>query len=258
MGAIRMNKTILNTIKLSKTFSNGGIQQHVLKNLDIEIKEGDFTVIMGSSGSGKSTLLYALSGMDKPTLGKINFGEEEISKYNNDQLAVFRRKNCGFIFQQINLLDNMSILDNILVSGLLISKDKNKIVSKAKALFKQVGLDEKLYNKFPSQLSGGEAQRVGVVRSLVNEPKIVFADEPTGALNSSSSSNVLDIMTSINDNGQTVVMVTHDIKSALRGNRIIYMRDGGICGELNLDKYNSENTGKRHEIVQEFLNEMGW
>ncbi|MGG7147093.1 ABC transporter ATP-binding protein [Clostridium butyricum] len=253
-----MNKTILNTIKLSKTFSNGGIQQHVLKNLDIEIKEGDFTVIMGSSGSGKSTLLYALSGMDKPTLGKINFGEEEISKYNNDQLAVFRRKNCGFIFQQINLLDNMSILDNILVSGLLISKDKNKIVSKAKALFKQVGLDEKLYNKFPSQLSGGEAQRVGVVRSLVNEPKIVFADEPTGALNSSSSSNVLDIMTSINDNGQTVVMVTHDIKSALRGNRIIYMRDGGICGELNLDKYNSENTGKRHEIVQEFLNEMGW
>lgn len=253
-----MNKTILNTVKLSKTFSNGGIQQHVLKNLDIEIKEGDFTVIMGSSGSGKSTLLYALSGMDKPTLGKVNFEEEEISKYNNDELAVFRRKNCGFIFQQINLLDNMSILDNILVSGLLIAKDKNEIVNKAKKLLKQVGLDENTYNKFPSQLSGGEAQRVGVVRALINNPKIVFADEPTGALNSLASNNVLDILSSVNNDGQTVVMVTHDIKSALRGNRIIYIRDGGICGKLNLEKYDSKNAVQRHETIQEFLNEMGW
>lgn len=253
-----MKETILSTVKLSKTFSNGGIQQHVLKNLDIEIKEGDFTVIMGSSGSGKSTLLYALSGMDKPTLGKINFGGEEISKYSNDKLAVFRRKNCGFVFQQINLLDNMSILDNILVSGLLINKDKNKIVKKAKTLLKQVGLDENSYNKFPSQLSGGEAQRVGVVRALINNPRIVFADEPTGALNSASSINVLDIMTDVNKNGQTIVMVTHDIKSALRGNRLIYIRDGGICGELNLENYNSENVAQRHETVQAFLNEMGW
>lgn len=253
-----MKKTILSTVKLSKTFSNGGIQQHVLKNLDIEIKEGDFTVIMGSSGSGKSTLLYALSGMDKPTLGKINFGGEEISGYSNDKLAVFRRKNCGFVFQQINLLDNMSILDNILVSGLLINKDKNEIVKKAKTLLKQVGLDEKSYNKFPSQLSGGEAQRVGVVRALINNPRIVFADEPTGALNSASSINVLDIMTDVNKSGQTIVMVTHDIKSALRGNRILYIRDGGICGELNLENYNSENVAQRHETVQAFLNEMGW
>lgn len=253
-----MKETILSTVKLSKTFSNGGIQQHVLKNLDIEIKEGDFTVIMGSSGSGKSTLLYALSGMDKPTLGKINFGGEEISKYSNDKLAVFRRKNCGFVFQQINLLDNMSILDNILVSGLLINKDKNKIVKKAKTLLKQVGLDENSYNKFPSQLSGGEAQRVGVVRALINNPRILFADEPTGALNSASSINVLDIMTDVNKNGQTIVMVTHDIKSALRGNRLIYIRDGGICGELNLENYNSENIAQRHETVQAFLNEMGW
>lgn len=253
-----MKETILSTVKLSKTFSNGGIQQHVLKNLDIEIKEGDFTVIMGSSGSGKSTLLYALSGMDKPTLGKINFGGEEISKYSNDKLAVFRRKNCGFVFQQINLLDNMSILDNILVSGLLINKDKNKIVKKAKTLLKQVGLDEESYNKFPSQLSGGEAQRVGVVRALINDPRIVFADEPTGALNSASSINVLDIMTNVNKSGQTIVMVTHDIKSALRGNRLIYIRDGGICGELNLENYNSENIAQRHETVQAFLNEMGW
>lgn len=253
-----MAETVLSTIKLSKTFSNGGIQQHVLKNLDIEIKEGDFTVIMGSSGSGKSTLLYALSGMDKPTLGKINFGGEEISEYSNDKLAVFRRKNCGFVFQQINLLDNMSILDNVLVSGLLINKDKNEIVKKAKTLLKQVGLDEKSYNKFPSQLSGGEAQRVGVVRALINNPKVVFADEPTGALNSASSINVLDIITDVNKSGQTIVMVTHDIKSALRGNRILYIRDGAICGELNLKKYNSENVAERYETIQAFLNEMGW
>ena len=216
-----MSKVIISTDKLCKTFSTSGIQQHVLKNLDIEIFEGDFTVIMGASGAGKSTLLYALSGMDKPTLGSIKFFETEIAKLNNDKLAVFRRKNCGFVFQQMFLLDNMSVMDNILVSGLLLSSDRNAIVSRAKDLLLQVGLDEKNWRKFPTQLSGGEAQRAAIVRALINQPKVVFADEPTGSLNSAAGDAALDVLTNVNNSGQNVIMVTHDLKSAHRGNRIL-------------------------------------
>lgn len=127
-----MTKAIIKTEKLCKTFSSAGIQQHVLKNLDIHLLEGDFTIIMGSSGSGKSTLLYALSGMDKPTLGTIDFAGENLAKLNNDQLAVFRRNHCGFVFQQIYLLDNMSVLDNVLASGLLVNKNKREVEKKRK------------------------------------------------------------------------------------------------------------------------------
>ena len=253
-----MPNTIIKTEKLCKTFSSGGIQQHVLKNLDISLMEGDFTVIMGSSGSGKSTLLYAISGMEKPTLGEIHFEGENLSKLNNDQLAIFRRNNCGFVFQQVNLLDNMSVLDNALASGLLVSKNKRAIVLRAKELLAQVGLNEASWGKFPSQLSGGEAQRAGIVRALINSPRIIFADEPTGALNSASSDSVLDVMTAVNQNGQSVVMVTHDIKTALRGNRILYLRDGVICGDLELGAYDEERNLARHEKLKAFLAEMGW
>ncbi|WP_256758427.1 ABC transporter ATP-binding protein [Cohnella sp. WQ 127256] len=253
-----MSNVILRTEKLCKTFSSGGVQQHVLKNLDISLIEGDFTVIMGSSGSGKSTLLYALSGMDKPTLGEINFEKQNLSKLNNDKLAIFRRNNCGFVFQQVYLLDNMSVLDNALASGLLVNKNKRAIVAKAKQLLAQVGLNEASWGKFPSQLSGGEAQRAGIVRALINSPKIVFADEPTGALNSAASDSVLDVMTEVNQNGQSIVMVTHDIKTALRGNRILYLRDGVICGDLKLDAFHVQHNHARHEKLKAFLAEMGW
>lgn len=249
--------TILEAKMLCKTFSTGSIQQHVLKNLNIQIKQGDFTVIMGSSGSGKSTLLYALSGMDRPTLGEIIFRDTMISQYSNDKLAIFRRSHCGFIFQQIYLNETMSILDNILVSGLLINKDRKAISRRAKELLSQVGLDEKCYNKFPSQLSGGEAQRVAIVRALINEPEIVFADEPTGALNSENATNVLDVMTKMNENGQSIVMVTHDIKTARRANRILYLKDGVVLDECNLGPYIKDDKN-RHTNLHEFLQKMGW
>lgn len=252
-----MGNVIISTNKLCKTFSNGGMQQHVLKNLDIEIYQGDFTVIMGSSGAGKSTLLYALSGMDKPTLGSIKFEENEISKLSNDKLAIFRRLNCGFIFQQMFLMDNMSILDNILVSGLLISSDRKAIAERAKGLLTQVGLTEIIWSKFPSQLSGGEVQRAAIVRALINNPKVVFADEPTGALNSSAGQAALDVLTEVNRSGQSIIMVTHDLKSARRGNRILYMRDGAIQGVCDLGSYVSGDK-ERHNKLQGFLNEMGW
>ena len=248
---------IIKTNKLCKTFSNNGNMQHILKNIDLDIYEGDFTVIMGPSGAGKSTLLYALSGMDKPTLGKIVFNGKEITKMSIDNLALFRRENCGFIFQQNYLIDSMSVLDNVLVSGLLINKNKKEISEKAKSLLKKVDINSHLWNKFPTQLSGGEAQRVGIARALINSPKLVFADEPTGALNSKTGKDVLDTLTEFNNEGQSIIMVTHDIKSARRGNRIVYIKDGEIAGVCDLGKYIPDDK-ERHKKINDFLIKMGW
>lgn len=250
-------KEILTAKDLCKTFSNESVQQHVLKNLNIQIREGDFAVIMGNSGSGKSTLLYALSGMDRPTLGSISYRGEEISKYSNDKLAVFRRKHCGFIFQQNYLNDTMSVLDNIMVCGMLVSKDRKVLAEKAKELLHQVGISENTFNKFPAQLSGGEQQRVAMVRGIINSPEILFADEPTGALNSQNTEYVLNVLTELNGKGQSIVMVTHDMKSARRGNRVLYLKDGVIMGELELGIYKS-NDKERHDRLRTFLQEMGW
>ena len=250
-------ETIIKTNKLCKTFSTGGIQQHVLKNVDLEIYKGDFTVIMGASGAGKSTLLYALSGMDKPTLGEITFSGKEITKMNVDQLAEFRRDHCGFVFQQIYLVDSMSVLDNCMAAGLLINKNKKEVAEKAKEVLNKVGIGEAMWNKFPTQISGGEAQRVGMARALINVPDLVFADEPTGALNSSTGKDVLDALCDFNDAGQSIVMVTHDIRSARRGNRILYVKDGEIVGECELGKYVSGDK-ERHRKLSDFLTSMGW
>ena len=252
-------KTILKTNKLSKSFSTGGVQQHVLKNVDMEIYEQDFTVIMGASGSGKSTLLYALSGMDKPSLGSIVYdGNINIAQLSQDELAEFRSKNCGFIFQQIYLVDSMSILDNVLLSGLLADKNnKSKVISRAKEMLISVGIDESMFGKFPSQISGGEAQRVGLIRASISNPKLLFADEPTGALNSHNSENVLNILSELNNTGQSIVMVTHDMASALRANRILYLKDGQITGELNPGKYIPSNEDRKREI-KDFLSNYSW
>ena len=249
---------VLRTEKLCKSFSNGGTQQHVIKNLDLEIMEGDFTVIMGASGSGKSTLLYALSGMDKPTLGKVFFDDTEIQDYTNDKLAVFRRKNCGFVFQSIYLLENQTVLDNVLTGAFAVQKNSPELIKRVKELLKKVGLDEGMQKKYPNQLSGGEAQRVGIVRAVVNQPRILFADEPTGSLNSASGRDVLDIFTQVHENGQSIVMVTHDIKTALRGTRVIYLRDGSIVGEHRMPKYGDDDIKERREKLTAFLDEMGW
>jgi putative ABC transport system ATP-binding protein len=293
-------KQILTARDLSKTFSNGSVQQHVLKNLNISIYQGDFTVIMGNSGSGKSTLLYALSGMDRPTLGTITYytadqgsgsskrgktsskertdgsvtdhtdgtEETEISKFNNDKLAMFRRDHVGFVFQQNYLNDSMSALDNIMVCGLLKNKNRKALSEKAKELLKKVEITEKDFNKFPTQMSGGQQQRVAVVRGVINSPEVLYADEPTGALNSQNTQNVLDILSDLNDEGQSIVMVTHTIKAAERGNRIIYLADGVISDEINLGPYvgdykdesnpNLEEAKKRHAKLKAFLQDMGW
>lgn len=263
-----MSETILKATDLSKTFSNESVQQHVLRNLNLEIYKGDFTVIMGNSGSGKSTLLYALSGMDRPTLGKIIYGDEDISGYSNDKLAKFRKNHCGFVFQQNYLNDTMSALDNVMVSGLLKTKDRKALAAKAKDLLSKVELEDMDIRKFPTQLSGGQQQRVAVVRGVINDPEILFADEPTGALNSQNTTNVLNILSDLNNEGQSIVMVTHTVKAAERGNRIIYLADGVISDEIDLGEYvgdykdesnpNQEKAIERHKKLKDFLQEMGW
>lgn len=256
-----MSHIILETENLSKTFSNSGVQQHVLKNLNVKIKKGDFTVIMGSSGGGKSTLLYALSGMDNPTLGKILYRSGEtavdIAKYSQDQLSVFRRNHCGFVFQQIYLVDTMSVFDNVIISGMLVNKNKRDVIKQTEEILTAVGLDRKLWGKFPNQLSGGEAQRAGAARAVINRPEILFADEPTGALNSHNASLMLDVFTEMNEKGQSIVMVTHDIKSAVRGNRVLYLKDGVIEGECDLRQYDPMEPQRKGRL-KGFLEEMGW
>lgn len=253
-----MKKVILETKKLCKTFSNGGIQQHVLKNMDLSIREEDFTVIMGRSGSGKSTLLYALSGMDVPSMGEVLFEGENIAVMNNDQLALMRRKNCGFVFQAMHLLHNMNVLDNVMTGGLLVNRNKKQVAQRAEELLRDMGLTEQDFGKYPDQLSGGEQQRVAIARALINAPRILFADEPTGALNSSASEQVLNAFSSLNEKGQSIIIVTHDIKTALRGNRIVYVKDGIICGELSLVRYTEDGEADRRAKLQQFLGEMGW
>ena len=268
-----MNRNVILTAKdLSKTFSNASQQQHVLKNLNLDICRGDFTVIMGNSGSGKSTLLYALSGMDRPSLGTITYrgGEqpEEISKYSNDRLAKFRRNHCGFVFQQNYLNDSMSALDNVMVSGLLTTKDRKALAARAKGLLEKVEIGEQDWKKFPAQLSGGQQQRVAVVRGVINQPEILFADEPTGALNSQNTTNVLEILTQLNNGGQSIVMVTHTVRAAERGNRILYLADGVILDEIDLGPYAGDykdsanprqaEAQERHRKLKDFLAEAGW
>ena len=271
-------QTVISAKNLSKTFSNESVQQHVLKNLNLSIYKGDFTVIMGNSGSGKSTLLYALSGMDRPSIGTVTYyvnegrkdtlTEIEISQYNNDRLAKFRRDHVGFVFQQNYLNDSMSALDNILVCGLLKSTDKRSLTKRAKELLEKVEITERDYRKFPTQLSGGQQQRVAVVRGVINAPEVLFADEPTGALNSQNTENVLDILSDLNATGQSIVMVTHTFKAAERGNRIIYLADGVISDEIYLGEYlgdykdesnpNIEEARERHNRLKIFLQNMGW
>jgi putative ABC transport system ATP-binding protein len=249
--------TIIEAKKLKKSFRTGDTEQTIFENLDLKIYKSDFTIIMGSSGAGKSTLMYSLSGMDRPTAGEVVFNGKSITSLNDDKLAVFRRKNCGFVFQQIYLLDKMSLMDNVLTASALSGESKKESIKRSKELFELVNIPEITRKKFPSQVSGGEAQRAGIVRAVINKPKVLFADEPTGALNSNNSTAVLDVFTKLHSEGQSIIMVTHDKKTALRGNRVLYVRDGKIYGECDLGIY-TEDSKEREARLNSFLTEMGW
>lgn len=253
-----MKETIVKTKALCKSYASNGQQNHVLRNIDLEIYKGDFTVIMGSSGSGKSTLLYNISGMDTPTSGEVYFGEQRLDKMGERELAKFRRGNVGFVFQQMHLVSNLSIFENITVPGYLLKKYSAKDVEqRAEVLLTRTGTME-LRNRLPSQVSGGQQQRAAVARALINEPALLFADEPTGALNSKTGREILNILTDLNRDAQSILMVTHDIKAAVRADRIIYLHDGQITGDTNLEKYMPDSEQDREKQILSWLTSKGW
>lgn len=252
-----MQDIIIRTEDLCKTYISDSVQFHAIRNLNLEINQQDFTVIMGSSGSGKSTLLYLLSGIDSVTAGQVHFLDTRVDLMNERDTAQFRRKSIGFIFQGINLVPNLSLLENVAISGYLVSRDRKQVNARAMELLEMMGLGEEA-KRLPSQVSGGQQQRAAIARGLINSPTVLFADEPTGSLNSSQGQNVLDILTEINSQGQTIVMVTHDIKAACRADRILFIRDGKIDDDLRLGKYSAEQHEEREQAVFDYLSGKGW
>ena len=252
-----MKNVIIKTELLCKSFISDGEINNVIKNMDLEIYEGDFTVIMGSSGSGKSTLLYSLSGMDNVTCGKVLLEGVDISRMREKEIAKLRKDKIGFVFQGINLIPNLNVYENILSPTYKTNAERSSIEKRINSLLEKMELTSQR-KKFPNQMSGGQRQRAAICRALINSPEVLFADEPTGALNSSQGESVLDTFTAINREGQSVVMVTHDLKAALRGNRIIYLKDGRIDGDLRLEDYDENYISDREETIYKFLKEKGW
>ena len=234
---------------IRKSYGEGNEKQVVLDNVSVSIKTGEFISIMGPSGSGKSTLMYVLSGMDVPEGGNVTFDGDDLAVIKEKDLAEIRRTKMGFIFQQPSLLKNLNIGDNIILTSVRSNRKNIKdILIKADNLMKMTGI-ENLKNRNINEVSGGQLQRAGICRSLMNDPKIIFGDEPTGALNSKSAEEIMDLLRHINNKGTTIVLVTHDPKVASKTERIMFMSDGKIQSELKLSKYDGKNIDERMEKI---------
>ena len=253
-----MKEVLLSAKDLCKQVGTGATRHLILDHVNLEIYDGDFTIIMGASGAGKSTLLYALSGMDELTDGQVIYKKQIISQYKEKQMALLRREAFGFVFQQSNLVSHLSLYENVVVAGYLDRGVKPKEVkAKVEALFERMHLT-KAKARFPHEASGGETQRAAIARAVVNEPAILFADEPTGALNKKHSEEALDLLAQLNKQGQSVVMVTHDVHAAIRGNRILYIEDGRVLDELNLPPFKIQEAKEREVRVNEWLTSLAW
>jgi len=252
------NKVLFEIKDVSKTYTSNHQSVHAIRNLTCNIHEGDFTVIMGSSGSGKSTLLYLLSGMDDLTSGEIQYENQPIHRMKEKQLLQLRKHQFGMVYQGIHLVPYLTLLENVVITAKLVEKTHSKAIDKSRALLIQLDLEKEL-DRLPSQVSGGQQQRGAIARALVNDCKVLFADEPTGALNTAQGANLLDILTGINKDSKSIVMVTHDLKAACRGNRILFIKDGKIEGELSLKPYtDDESIDVREQTIYQFLRQRGW
>ncbi len=252
---------ILEVKDLCKTYIVNKRQNNVLKNVNFNVSEGEMVAVMGPSGSGKSTLLYTVSGMDSLTSGTVLFSGKDISKMNSKELAELRLDEMGFIFQQMYMLKNLTVLDNIILP-VLQSKKNNKsrkeIVEQAHQLMRKLDIIEIADNDI-NEVSGGQLQRACICRSMINNPKMIFADEPTGALNRTSSDEVMKELTKLNSDGTTIMLVTHDVKVAAKCTRILYIVDGNIKGEYNLNRYENDNQlRERERTLNNWLLELGW
>ena len=253
-----MKNTVLSAKKLCKSFAHNGGQIHILSHIDFDLYEGDFTVIMGASGSGKSTLLYALSGMDRATAGEVIYNGNDIVKMKENDLAKLRYTDFGFIFQQMHLVSNLTLFENVAVPGYLNkSKPVAEVRKRTEKLLEQMSVSH-IKSHLPTQVSGGEQQRCAIARAVINSPRVLFADEPTGALNRKNTTDVLDLLTELNRDGQSVLMVTHDMRAALRADRILYIADGKIIGELTLPTYSQSDERSRETQVNAWLTSLEW
>jgi putative ABC transport system ATP-binding protein len=244
-------ETLIISENITKSFAMGTEKQNVLNEISVEIRQGEFVAVMGPSGSGKSTLLYALSGMDSVDSGKICFDGVELSALKENELADLRRAKMGFVFQQPTLLKNLNILDNIILPTMRDGrKKKAQLTEKAKMLMIKTGIAG-LETRDITQVSGGQLQRVGICRALMGDPKIIFGDEPTGALNSSSANEIMTLLSQIHGSGVTILLVTHDIKVAAKAGRVLFIYDGKIAGEYLPGGYNE--TGDNQKAREERL-----
>ena len=247
-----MKEAVLSGKNITKTFG----ENTVLHGINLEVYAGDFTVIMGSSGSGKSTLLYALSGMDRLSSGQLFYQQKDITNASEKELTRLRAEDFGFVFQRTHLISNLTLYENIQMAGLISNLSDQETKIRADDLIMRMKL-EGAKDRLPSQVSGGEAQRAAVARAAINKPAILFADEPTGALNKANSQEVLNLLSTLNAEGQSVLLVTHDREAALRGNRILYLDDGVIIGELTLPVYEGKDK-TREEKLSAWLEGLGW
>ena len=250
---------IIEAKNLCKTYIVEKRQNNVLKNVNLKVEKGEMVAIMGPSGSGKSTLLYSISGMDKITSGEVIFDGKDISKLSKNELSELGLNKMGFIFQQMFMMKNLSILDNILLPSIESKKEtisrKEKLL-RAETLMRKLGIIEIADNDI-NEVSGGQLQRACIARSMINNPDILFADEPTGALNRQSSKEVMDELCKLNDEGTTIMMVTHDAKVAARCTRILYIVDGQIAGEYKFANNKLEQKEKER-LLNTWLMDMGW
>ncbi len=254
-------ENILEVKDLCKTYIINKHQNNVLKNVNFNVKEGEMIAVMGPSGSGKSTLLYAVSGMDDITAGEVEFCGKRISELSAKELAGLRLEEMGFIFQQMYMLKNLTVLDNIILPACQsdkIKENRKETVQRGQDLIRKLGIIEIADNDI-NEVSGGQLQRACICRSMMNRPKVIFADEPTGALNRTSSEEVMEELAKINNEGTTIMLVTHDVKVAAKCTRVMYIVDGNIAGEYNLGKYTSSvQLRERERSLNNWLMEMGW
>lgn len=240
---------ILDARGLTKVFDG----HTVLHGVDLQIRAGEFVSVMGPSGSGKSTLLYNISGMDTPSSGRVLFAGQELTSLSQKQLARLRLTSMGFVFQHVHLLKNLCLLDNVVLPAYLADgSTRAEINKRALALMERVNVVE-LAKRDSSEASGGQLQRVGICRALINQPTILLGDEPTGALDSTASSEIMDILGELNAEGMTIMLVTHDASVAARTDRVLYMVDGRIVGDRSHGRYAGADLDQRQADVVAWL-----
>ncbi|MBR6874225.1 MAG: ABC transporter ATP-binding protein [Ruminococcus sp.] len=254
--------TVLQTKSLCKTYIVNKHQNNVLKNIDLTVGEGEMVAVMGPSGSGKSTLLYCVSGMDRATSGEVLFEGRDTTRLKDKELARLRLDEMGFIFQQMYMMKNLSLLDNIILPAVQSKKStetRRQTEDRGRALMKRLGIEDVGGNDI-NEASGGQLQRACICRSMINSPKVIFADEPTGALNRASSDEVMNELLALNKDGTTVMCVTHDPKVAAKCSRVLYLVDGSIVGEMALGHFGGteKELRDRERALNNWLMEQGW